>query len=81
MNPSLSANSCNCVDQPVYLSGVTPSQQAQQAGFDLSLVEASLRLSYEERLVQHQAALAWVLAAEKAGREMRERTQRTTAAP
>jgi hypothetical protein len=60
---------------------MTPVQHAEQAGFDLSLVEASLRLSPEQRLVQHQAALGWVLAAEQAGRELRERTQRPAAAP
>jgi hypothetical protein len=59
---------------------MTPAQQAEQAGFDLSLVEASLRLSPEQRLVQHQAALVWVLAAEQAGRELRERTERPVAA-
>jgi hypothetical protein len=60
---------------------MTPAQQAEQAGFDLSLVEASLRLTPEARLLQHQAALDCVLMAEQAGREMRERTQRPAAAP
>jgi hypothetical protein len=60
---------------------MTPVQHAEQAGFDLSLVEASLRLTPEERLVQHQAALGLVLAAERAGRELRERTKRSVAAP
>ena len=60
---------------------MTPAQQAEHAGFDLSLVEESLRLSPEQRLLQHQAALELVLAMEQAGRELRERTQRTIAAP
>ncbi|MFO1466608.1 MAG: hypothetical protein U1F35_09240 [Steroidobacteraceae bacterium] len=60
---------------------MNPAQQAKETGIDLSLVEASLRLSPEQRLVQHQAALDLVLAAEQAGRELRERTQRPAAAP
>ncbi len=59
---------------------MTPIQQAEQAGFDMSLVEASLRLTPEKRLLQHQAALDWVMAAEQAGKELRERTQRPAAA-
>jgi hypothetical protein len=57
-----------------------PAQQALEAGIDLSLVEESLRLSPEQRLRQHQAALEMVLAVEQAGREMRERTQQPVAA-
>jgi hypothetical protein len=60
---------------------MTPAQQAERAGIDLSLSEQSLRLSPEQRLRQHQAALALVLAAELAGRELRERQQRPAAAP
>jgi hypothetical protein len=59
---------------------MTPIQQAEEAGFDLSLVEESLRLSPERRLLQHQAALELMLAMEQAGRELRERTQRPVAA-
>jgi hypothetical protein len=65
----------------VHLFAMPPIQHAEQAGFDMSLVDASLRLTPEERLLQHQAALAWVSAAEQAGRELRERTQRPVAAP
>ena len=65
----------------MYLSCMTPVQRAEQAGFDLSLVEASLRLTPEERLLQHQTALERVLVAELAGREMRERAQQPAAAP
>jgi hypothetical protein len=59
---------------------MTPVQQAEEAGFDLSLVEESLRLSPEQRLLQHQKSLELVVAMEQAGREMRERTQRAVAA-
>lgn len=60
---------------------MTPVQRAEQAGFDLSLVEASLRLTPEGRLLQHQVALDCVLMAERAGREMRERAQQPATAP
>jgi hypothetical protein len=60
---------------------MTPVQRAEQAGFDLSLVEGSLRLTPEQRLLQHQTALDCVLMAERAGREMRKRTQQPAAAP
>jgi len=53
---------------------MTPAQQAEAAGFDLSLVEESLRLTPQQRLLQHQAALELVLAMERAGNELRERT-------
>lgn len=36
-------------------------EAAEKAGFDLSLVDASLRLSYAERARQHDQALALVL--------------------
>jgi hypothetical protein len=36
-------------------------KMAQKAGFDLSLVDASLRLSLEERATQHDQALSLVL--------------------
>ena len=44
-------------------------QQAEQAGFDMSLVDESLRLTYEQRANQHQMALelALALALERAG--------------
>jgi len=52
----------------------------QAAGFDLTLVEESLRLSPEQRLLQHQAALELVLAMERAGRQSRERQSFAAAA-
>jgi hypothetical protein len=59
---------------------MTVIQQAEEAGYDLSLVDESLRLSPEQRLLQHQRSLDLVLAMEQAGRELRERTQRPVAA-
>jgi hypothetical protein len=58
-----------------------PAQQAREAGFDLSLVDESLRLTPEQRLLQHQAALELMLAMERAGMELRERTTQLAAAP
>ncbi len=36
-------------------------EQAERAGFDLSLVDESLRLTHEQRARQHDQALALVL--------------------
>jgi hypothetical protein len=55
--------------------------EARLAGFDLTLVDESLRCSYEQRVRQHQAALALALEMEKIGQQLRERTQSTAAAP
>lgn len=43
---------------------------AKQAGFDLSLIDSNLRLSYEERLLRHDAALAVVQELRMAGAAM-----------
>jgi hypothetical protein len=59
---------------------MNPDQQAEAFGFDLSLVDEALRLTPERRLLQHQAALELVLAMERAGRELRERTAQPVAA-
>lgn len=53
---------------------------AAQAGIDLGLIEDNLRLSYEERVLQHQDALNLALAIEQAGRKLRERSATTAAA-
>lgn len=50
-------------------------KQAELAGFDISLIEESLRLSPEQRAIQHQAALTLALELERAGKELRERDQ------
>ncbi|MSU25502.1 MAG: hypothetical protein EXS32_16975 [Opitutus sp.] len=40
---------------------------ARQAGFDLSLVDLNLALSYEERVLQHAAVLEFALELAAAG--------------
>jgi hypothetical protein len=54
-------------------------EEAERAGFDLSLAEESLSLSYDQRALQHQEALDLALEIEAAGRKLRER--REPAAP
>lgn len=51
---------------------MTAVEAAEFAGFDLSLIEASLSCSYEERAVHHQAALDLALELEAIGRRLRE---------
>jgi hypothetical protein len=55
-------------------------EEAERAGFDLSLVEESLGYSYEQRALYHQAALNLVLEMEEARRRIRDRHQPTTTA-
>ena len=43
-------------------------EAAIQAGIDISLIDASLRLTYEERALQHQSALQLMLEFERAGK-------------
>lgn len=45
---------------------------AEQAGFDMSLIDESLRLTYEQRALQHQEALNLAFALEAAGRQLRD---------
>jgi len=45
---------------------------AELAGFDLSLIDESLRSSPEQRALQHQEALTLLLQLEIAGKEFRE---------
>lgn len=42
-------------------------EEAERAGFDLSLVDYNLSLSYEERVLQHAAALKFALDLAAAG--------------
>jgi|GEM_PF-2347852 len=44
---------------------MTAIQEAEQAGFDLSLVDESLRCSPEQRALQHQVALELALELER----------------
>jgi hypothetical protein len=48
------------------------TEQAERAGFDLSLAEENLRCSYEQRVLQHQEALTLALELERIGRELRD---------
>jgi len=50
-------------------------KRAESAGFDMSLIDEALRLSPEQRVIQHQAALNLALELERAGRELRERAE------
>ncbi|MGH8296311.1 MAG: hypothetical protein ACRETZ_12575 [Steroidobacteraceae bacterium] len=54
----------------------TPAiEEAERAGLDMSLADESLRLSYDERALQHQEALNLALELERAGRKLRERPE------
>jgi hypothetical protein len=53
---------------------------AEAAGFDLSLVDASLRLTPEERAKQHDQALALVLEFDRIRNERNEKPQPTAPA-
>ena len=44
-----------------YAPRVNSLEQAERAGFDLSLAEESLRCTHEERALQHQEALTLAL--------------------
>jgi hypothetical protein len=52
---------------------------AELAGFDLSLIDESLRISPEQRVLQHQQALDLALQLEMAGKAIRERTESSPA--
>ena len=58
---------------------MTAIEAAEQAGFDMSLIDESLRCSYEQRALQHQVALELALALEQAGQQLRDRTQSSAA--
>lgn len=53
---------------------------AIQTGIDLGLIRDNLRLSYEERILQHQDALNLALAIELAGQQLHERPATASAA-
>ncbi len=52
--------------------------EAERAGFDMSLIEESLRCSYEQRAIEHQRALDLALEMERVGQRLRERSQSTS---
>ncbi len=55
------------------------TEEAERAGFDLSLIEANLSYSYEKRVLLHDQALALALEFERVGRQLRGDPQSTTA--
>jgi hypothetical protein len=57
---------------------LNPIEEAERAGFDLSLIDESLSYSYEQRALHHQAALNLALEMENAGRRIRDRHQPTS---
>jgi conjugal transfer/entry exclusion protein len=59
----------------------TAIDEAERAGFDLSVMDESLSHTYEERAVHHQRALDLALEMERAGQQLRERPQPTASAP
>lgn len=59
---------------------LTATEIAARAGIDIGLLEDNLRLSHEQRVLQHQDALNLALELERIGQEWRERSA-TAAAP
>ncbi len=55
-------------------------EEAVRAGFDLSLVDESLRLTPEQRALQHDQALALVLEFDRIRRDRDEQPKRTAQA-
>lgn len=56
-------------------------EEAERAGFDLSLVDASLAVSPDMRAAQHDQALALVLELDRIRRQRSEQPQPITPAP
>jgi hypothetical protein len=55
-------------------------QDAENAGFDLSLIDANLRLTPEQRVLKHQQALALAEEMTRAGKQLRDRAETAAAA-
>ena len=55
-------------------------EAAKRAGIDLGLIDDNLRLTYEQRALQHQDALDFALEVERAGQRLRERSAKASAA-
>jgi len=51
--------------------------EAERAGFDMSLIDANLGYSYEQRVLLHDSALELALEFERIGRRLRGATQQT----
>jgi len=62
------------------VNGLSAIEVAARAGIDLGLVDDNLRLTPEQRVLQHQAALDFALEVERAGQRLRERSAKTPAA-
>jgi hypothetical protein len=58
---------------------MTAIKAAERAGFDMSLVDESLRCSPEQRARQHQAALELALEMERAGQQLRDASKSSPA--
>jgi hypothetical protein len=58
----------------------TAIEAATRAGIDLGLIDDNLRLTPEQRALQHQAALDFALEVERAGQTLRERSAKPSAA-
>jgi pheromone shutdown protein TraB len=56
-------------------------EEAEKAGFDLSLVDSNLTLSIEERLLRHDAALEFKLTLHAAGEAMYAQAAHAAATP
>jgi hypothetical protein len=56
-------------------SSETTTDLLAEAGFDTSLIEANLRLSLEERVLKHQAALDLAIGLKNAGSKIRGRSE------
>jgi hypothetical protein len=52
-----------------------PLQVAEEAGFDLSLLESTLALTPEQRIEEHHRALVLAWELESAGKALREEPQ------
>lgn len=50
-------------------------EEAERAGFDMSLIDVSLSYSYDKRAEQHQAALELALELERVGQQLRDSSQ------
>ena len=50
-------------------------EEAERAGFDMSLLDANLSYSYEKRVLLHDAALELALELQRIGRQLRGATQ------
>ncbi len=68
------------LNRPFLDIAMTAIEAAERAGFDLSLIEENLRLTYEQRAQQHDSALELALQFESAGKKLRDAAQSATAA-